>query len=102
MLRAAAALRIERAKSGQGATLLEIVQRSQVGYAVARSTLRNMVSHGHLCVVGERRVDYRNRPVLEYAPPALQQSESGMAANADTGPRRVELFWPRTVVTDDE
>lgn len=101
MLRAAAALRIERAQSGQGATLLEIVQRSQVGYAVARSTLRNMVAHGHLRVVGQRRVEYRNRPVLEYAPTATQTPEPAMVSDAVAGPRRLEMFWVRRVTADE-
>ena len=68
LLQAAAALRLEFAESGRGATLQEIVHRSQVGYAVARRLVADLKRHGHLCKVGERRVAYRNRPVYEYAP----------------------------------
>lgn len=101
MLRAAAALRIERAQSGQGATLLEIVQRSQVGYAVARSTLRNMVAHGHLHVVGQRRVEYRNRPVLEYAPAVQHKPDDAVPSSVEEGPRRLEAFWVRRVTAHE-
>ena len=68
LLQAAHALRIERAASGQGATLLELVHRSQVGYKVARAMVPKLKERGHLLVVGQRRVGYRNRPVAEYAP----------------------------------
>lgn len=67
LIRAAQALEIERAQSGQGSTLLELVHRSQVGYAVARALVPKLKKHGHLVVVGERRVSRRNRPVFEYA-----------------------------------
>jgi hypothetical protein len=70
LLLAAAALKIERAKSGQGATLLELVHRSQVGYKVARALVPKLTDRGYLQKVGERRVHYRNRPVAEYAPVA--------------------------------
>jgi hypothetical protein len=68
LLQAAQALRHEYADSGRGATLLEMVHRSQVGYTVARSMVPRLVREQRLCKVGERRVDYRNRPVAEYAP----------------------------------
>lgn len=66
LVRAAQALKIERAQSGQGATLLELVHRSQVGYAVARQIVPKLKSRGVLVKVGERRVSRRNRPVFEY------------------------------------
>ena len=66
MLQAAQALRNERIASGQGATLRELVQRSQVGYAVARTLVANLKRRGQIEQVGTRRVDYRNRPVAEY------------------------------------
>lgn len=52
----------------QGPTLHELAQRAQVGKEAARRTVDNMKRHGHLCVVRQRRVEYRNRPVNEYAP----------------------------------
>lgn len=68
LLRAAVALKIERAQSGQGATLLELVHRSQVGYAVARTLVPKLKRRGQLTQVGKRRVPYCNKPVAEYAP----------------------------------
>jgi hypothetical protein len=73
LLLAAQAIKIERAESGQGATLLELVHRSQVGYKVARALVAKMKERGQLVQVGERRVDYRNRPVAEYAPAPHKQ-----------------------------
>lgn len=68
LMKAAEAIRTERAESGAGATLMELVHRSQVGYKAARAMVAKMKERGHLVQVGERRVDYRNRPVAEYAP----------------------------------
>lgn len=66
IMQAAQALKVERAQSGQGATLLELVHRSQVGYAVARQIVPKLKSRGVLVKVGERRESRRNRPVFEY------------------------------------
>jgi hypothetical protein len=91
LLQAAQALRCEYAASGRGATLLEMVHRSQVGYTVARALVPKMTRAGHLHVVGERRVTYRNRPVAEYAPPAteavpdVQDAEDGSQGFVDLG-----------------
>lgn len=63
---AAQELKIERAQSGQGATLLELVHRSQVGYAVARRIVPRLKDNGILVKVGERKESRRNRPVFEY------------------------------------
>lgn len=68
LLQAAHAIRRERAASGQGATLSELVHRSQVGLQVARNLVPKLKSRGHLQIVGTRRVEGRNRPVAEYAP----------------------------------
>lgn len=68
ILRAAHAVRLERLNAGQGATLAELVARSQVGYKVARALVANMRRSGHLAKVGEVRVQYRNRPVALYMP----------------------------------
>ena len=56
------------AHSGRGATLAEIADRSCVGLHAARNCVKNMRRSGALQIVGERRVEYRNRPVAEYAP----------------------------------
>lgn len=68
LIRAAQAIKLERAQSGQGATLKELAQRSQVGYKVARAMVPKLRALGHLQLSGERAVDYRNRPVAEYLP----------------------------------
>ena len=54
----------------QSPTLLELATRSQVGFLAARRTIDNMRRAGVLVVVRTRKVDYRNRPVAEYSPPA--------------------------------
>ena len=66
LLQAAADLAVP----GQGATLRELVVQAQVGAPAARSMVRDLVRCGALRIVRHRRVDYRNRPVAEYAPPA--------------------------------
>lgn len=76
MLQAAQAIRNERRESGQGATLLELVRRSQVGYRVARQLVPSLKRRGQLQIVGERRVSYRNRPVAEYAPTQAVEADS--------------------------
>lgn len=54
--------------SGQRPTLLELAHQAQVGVAAATHTVKNMRRAGQLQICGMRRVDYRNRPVAEYAP----------------------------------
>lgn len=68
ILQAAHTIRRERAESGQGPTLAELVVRAQVGYAAARATVQNLRRAGKLEVIGTRKVPNRNRPVAEYAP----------------------------------
>jgi hypothetical protein len=55
----------------RGATLAELAARSCVGRDAARRYVDNMRRSGALQIVGARRVDYRNRPVAEYAPADL-------------------------------
>lgn len=60
---------------GRAATLRELAHSAQVGVDAARRCVNNMtradIKHaGALQIVGTRRVDYRNRPVSEYAPAA--------------------------------
>ena len=54
--------------AGRAATLRELAHSSQVGLDDARRCVDNMKRAGALQIVGTRRVDYRNRPVSEYAP----------------------------------
>ena len=68
LLKAAQAIKAERAATGEGATLREIALRSCVGYAVARQKVAALKRHGHLTITGVRRVAYRNRPVAVYKP----------------------------------
>jgi hypothetical protein len=53
---------------GRGATLAELAERACVGRDAARTHLPKLKSRGHMQIIGSRRVDYRNRPVAEYAP----------------------------------
>ena len=74
------AARDEVADLGQpnrGATLAELADRSCVGRDAARRCVDNMRRSGALHIVGERRVDYRNRPVAEYAPADLCNMTQG-------------------------
>lgn len=52
----------------RGATLREMALHAQVGIDAARRTVSDMRRAGQLAPVRERVVDYRNRPVVEYAP----------------------------------
>lgn len=52
----------------KSATMRELITRSCVGREAAMHTVRNMKRAGLLVIVRTRRVDYRNRPVAEYAP----------------------------------
>lgn len=68
LIRAAHAITLERAASGQGATLQELAQRAQVGYKVARALVPKLKERGQLQIAGMRKVVGRNRPVAEYVP----------------------------------
>ena len=63
---------------GRGATLVELAARASVARRDASVCLKNMRRAGVLDIVGERRVDYRNRPVAEYAP-APESNDSTIA-----------------------
>jgi len=58
----------ELALPAQAPTLQELAAHTQVGLNVARRTLDNLRRHGHVRIVRERVVAYRNRPVAEYEP----------------------------------
>ena len=59
LLQAAHAIHTERAETGQGATLLELVHRSQVGYKVARALVAKLKCRGQLPKVnGEGFAEY--------------------------------------------
>lgn len=61
----------ELSAAGRRVTLAEMAAGACVGKKVARTTVSSLKKRGHLKIVGERRVDFRNRPVAEYAPAAL-------------------------------
>jgi hypothetical protein len=54
--------------AGRRVTLAEMAAGANVGQQAARQTVSNLKRLGHLQIVSVRRVDYRNRPVAEYAP----------------------------------
>lgn len=58
----------EIAQEGRGATMVELASRACVSRDVAMDRVKKLKNRGHLQQVGERRVEYRNRPVAEYAP----------------------------------
>lgn len=53
---------------GHRPTLRELAHHAQVGVSAATVTVKNLRRAGLLAVAGQRRVEYRNRPVAEYAP----------------------------------
>jgi hypothetical protein len=60
----------------RGPTLNELAREAQVGYDAARRTIDNMKRGGDVIVPRTRKVDYRNKPVAEYAP-ASMRAEAG-------------------------
>lgn len=84
LIDAAHQLVAELGRPNGGATLAELAARSCVGRDAARCYVDNMRRAGVLKIVGQRRVQYRNRPVAEYAP--AQNSSS-----ADTAPSHLAL-----------
>lgn len=57
-----------------GASLKELSAKACVGHDAARQCVTSMRRAGALRIVGERKVDYRNRPVAVYALPTQQDS----------------------------
>lgn len=68
----------------QSPTLRELAAKAGVGQATARHVVNHMKRIGLLRIVRERVVDYRNRPVSEYAP-ALTEAEAVPLLGADLG-----------------
>lgn len=54
--------------AGRGVTLAEMRQDAKVSEHTARMFVPSLARRGHLKIIGERKVDYRNRPVAEYMP----------------------------------
>lgn len=95
ILQAAHALRLERAQSGQGATLRELVHRSQVGYKVARVLVSNLCRRGQLTKIGERRVEYRNKPVSVYMPASQDMDDCMESGNLSDLTRAMGMWVQR-------
>ena len=62
-------------------TLRELATRACVGREAAMHTVKNMKRAGLLVVTRTRRVDYRNKPVAEYAPAPDQASNDAAAVD---------------------
>jgi hypothetical protein len=60
----------ELATPERGASLREIAARACVGIASARHTMHYLNRSGAVVIARTRRVEYRNRPISEYALPA--------------------------------
>ena len=60
-------------------TLRELALRACVGQEAALHTVRNMTRCGQLAIARLRRVEYRNRPVAEYAPTQLPMQPTSVA-----------------------
>ena len=61
----------------RGPTLREMAAVACVGLQAARRTVENMSRAGLLHRVRDRKVEYRNRPVAEYVPAAMQGDGDG-------------------------
>ncbi len=59
----------------RGPTLREMAAVACVGLKAATHTVKNMSRSGQVRIARQRRVDYRNRPVAEYVPAALVDSQ---------------------------
>jgi hypothetical protein len=59
----------------RGPTLAELAEKACVGRGAARQCVSNMKRAGELAIVKERVVNYRNRPVAEYAPADAVQAK---------------------------
>ena len=68
---------VQLAAPGRGVTLREMALQAQVGLDAAAMAIKNMRRAGQLCIAGERRVDYRNRPVAVYMPAVPAQQGQG-------------------------
>jgi hypothetical protein len=103
LLHAAGAL----ASPGHGGTLREITALACVGRVVAGYSVPKLAARGHLEVVAERRVEYRNRPVFEYAPPRpeiqkIQSQRAGLVpAAAEPRPEPLQNTHGRERETPD-
>ena len=76
---------VQLAAPGRGVTLREMALQAQVGLDAAAMAIKNMRRAGQLRIAGERRVDYRNRPVAVYMPalPAQQGKGKGCMSLAN-------------------
>ena len=54
--------------AGRGVTLAAMRQEAKVSESTARMTVPGLRRRGHLKIIGQIKVDYRNRPVAVYEP----------------------------------
>lgn len=60
-------------------TLRELALKACVGQDAAMHTVKNLTRCGKLTIPRTRRVEYRNRPVAEYAPALPAGQATGLA-----------------------
>jgi hypothetical protein len=70
----------ELATPERGASLREVAAHACVGLTAARYTMHYLNRSGAVVIARTRRVSYRNRPVSEYALPALAPDSAAPAA----------------------
>ena len=70
----------ELATPERGASLREVAARACVGIAAARHTMHYLHRSGAVVIARTRRVEYRNRPVSEYALPAPEVTTAADAS----------------------
>lgn len=78
----------------RGVTVRELASAANVGADAALTTIRNMARPGgELEIVGDRKVDYRNRPVAEYRPIDDDDDAAAGAGFVDLG--TALTYWSR-------
>lgn len=78
-------------------TMREVAHRTQIGMERTRRTVENLARGGELQVVGEQRVDYRNRPVAVYQAVAPQVATPPEPPQEQMSAAEIQLFmqgWP--------
>jgi hypothetical protein len=84
-LRTAARELVASLPPDRGPTIRDLASAARVGAEIARHTVHNMSRAGELVIVGERRVEYRNKPVAEYRPADPADDDAAPAGYVDLG-----------------
>jgi hypothetical protein len=89
ILKAASDLAVWADGARRGPTLQELAAHAKVGSVSARTMVQHLTRAGALEKVAERKVDYRNKPVAEYAPKQTSPEEAAALDDVE----RVMSLW---------